>query len=92
MMKFVVIVFFAIAGQSAAFAAPVTASGPTAFALAAVLAQHSPQIAPFNKRVIARLFRGNTNFGFVPNTKISAPRILLFAPRATSISRCAAAS
>jgi hypothetical protein len=71
MMRFVVIVFFAIAAQTTAFAAPVTASGPTALALAAVLAQQSPQIPPFNKRVIARLFRGNTNFGFVPNTKIS---------------------
>jgi len=71
MMRFVVIVCFAIAAQTAAFAAPVTASGPTALALAAVLAQQSPQIPPFNKRVIARLFHGNTNFGFVPNTKIS---------------------
>ena len=71
MMRFAVIVVFAIAAQTAAFAAPVTASGPTALALAAVLAQQSPQIPPFNKRVIARLFRGNTNFGFVPNTKIS---------------------
>ena len=29
------------------------------------------QLAPFNKRALARLFRGNTNFGFAPNTKIS---------------------
>ncbi|MGB8627821.1 MAG: hypothetical protein WCD69_00305 [Xanthobacteraceae bacterium] len=71
MMRFIVIACSAIVGQSAAFAAPVTASGPTALALAAVLAQHSPQLAPFNRRVMVRLFRGNTNFGFVPNTKIS---------------------
>jgi hypothetical protein len=71
MMRLIVIACFVIVGQSAAFAAPVTASGPTALALAAVLAQHSPQLAPFNRRVIARLFRGNTNFGFVANTKIS---------------------
>jgi hypothetical protein len=71
MMRLIVIACFVIVGQSAAFAAPVTASGPTALALAAVLAQHSPQLAPFNRIVIARLFRGNTNFGFVANTKIS---------------------
>jgi hypothetical protein len=71
MMRVIVIAFFVIVGQSAAIAAPVTASGPTALALAAVLAEHSPQLAPFNRRVVARLFRGNTNFGFVPNTKIS---------------------
>ena len=57
--------------QSAASAAPGTASGPTALALAAVIAQHSPAVRAFDKRVIARLFRGNTNFGFTPNTKIS---------------------
>jgi hypothetical protein len=71
MIRFVVIVFFVIATQSPAFAGQVTASGPTALALAAVLAQQSPQVAPFNKRVIARLFHGDTNFGFAPNTKIS---------------------
>jgi hypothetical protein len=70
-MRRVIIVFFVIVGQSAAVAAPVTASGPTALALAAVLAEHSPQLAPFNKRALARLFRGNTDFGFAPNTKIS---------------------
>jgi hypothetical protein len=71
MMRLIVIAFFVIVGQSAAVAAPVTASGPAALALAAVLAQNSPQLAPFDRRVIARLFRGNTNFGFVANTKIS---------------------
>jgi hypothetical protein len=40
-------------------------------ALAAVIAQHSPSVRAFDKRVIARLFRGNTSFGFTPNTKIS---------------------
>ena len=57
--------------QSAASAAPGNASGPTALALAAVIAQHSPAVRAFDKRVIARLFRGNTNFGFTPNRKIS---------------------
>ena len=57
--------------QSSASAAPGSASGPTALALAAVIAQHSPAVRAFDKRVIARLFRGNTRFGFTPNTKIS---------------------
>jgi len=57
--------------QNTAFAAPGTATGPTALALAAVIAQHSPAVRTFDKRVIARLFRGNTSFGFTPNTKIS---------------------
>ena len=56
--------------QSAALAAPGSASGPSALALAAVIAQHSPAVRAFDKRVIARLFRGNTRFGFTPNTKI----------------------
>jgi hypothetical protein len=71
MMRFVVIALFVIAGQRVALAGPVTASGPTALALAAVVAQHSPLVRAFDNRVIARLFRGNTNFGFTPNTKIS---------------------
>ena len=53
--------------QNTASAAPGTATGPTALALAAVIAQHSPAVPAFDKRVIARLFRGNTS----PNTKIS---------------------
>src|SRR5262249_24620815 len=57
--------------QSTASAAPGTASGPSALALAAVIAQHSPAVRAFDKRVIARLFRGDTRFGFTPNTKIS---------------------
>ena len=57
--------------QNTASAAPGSAAGPTALALAAVIAQHSPAVRAFDKRVIARLFRGNTRFGFTPNTKIS---------------------
>jgi hypothetical protein len=71
MVRFIVIALLVIAGQRAALAGSVTASGPTALALAAVVAQHSPLVRAFDKRVIARLFRGNTNFGFTPNTKIS---------------------
>jgi hypothetical protein len=57
--------------QTTASAAPGSASGPSGLALAAVIAQHSPAVRAFDRRVIARLFRGNTNFGFTPNAKIS---------------------
>jgi hypothetical protein len=71
MTRFILFVVFMIAGQQAAVAAPVTATGPTALALAAVIAQHSPVVYAFDRRIIARLFGGRTNFGFTPNTKIS---------------------
>jgi hypothetical protein len=71
-MKKLIIPAVALAvAQTTAFAAPGTANGPTALALAAVIAQHSPAVRSFDKRVIARLFRGNTRFGFTPDTKIS---------------------
>jgi hypothetical protein len=47
--------------QNTASAAPGTATGPTA------IAQHSRTVRAFDKRVIARLFNGNTSH----NTKIS---------------------
>jgi hypothetical protein len=71
MKKLIIPAFVLIAAQTTALAAPSTANGPTALALAAVIAQHSPAVRAFDKRVIARLFRGNTRFGFTPNTKIS---------------------
>lgn len=72
MMKKLIIPALALmALQTSASAAPGNAGGPAALALAAVIAQHSPAVRAFDKRVIARLFRGNTRFGFTPNTKIS---------------------
>jgi hypothetical protein len=71
MKKLIISALALTVGQTAAFAAPGTAAGPTALALAAVIAQHSPAVRAFDRRVIARLFRGNTSFGFTPNTKIS---------------------
>src|SRR5260370_7489015 len=56
--------------QNTAFAAPGTATGPTALALPALLAQHSPPLRTFDKRLIARPFPGNTSFGFTPTPKI----------------------
>jgi hypothetical protein len=71
MTRFILLAVVTIVGQQAAVAAPVTATGPTALALAAVIAQHSPVVRAFDRRIIARLFSGRTNFGFTPNTKIS---------------------
>ena len=71
-MRFILIaVVMWIAPPSVAVAAPVTVTGPAALALTAVIAQYSPLVRAFDQRVIARLFRGNANFGFTPNTKIS---------------------
>jgi len=71
MKKLIVPVLALTILQNTASASAGSATGPTALALAAVIAQHSPAVRPFDKRVIARLFRGNTSFGFTPNTKIS---------------------
>jgi len=71
MKKLIIPALAFIVVQNTAFASPRTAAGPTALALAAVIAQHSPAVRAFDKRVIARLFRGNTSFGFTPNAKIS---------------------
>ena len=68
MMRFIFLVLFSIVGQQTALAAAVTATGPTALALAAVIAQYSPLFRPYERRVIARLFDGRTRF--TPNTKI----------------------
>jgi hypothetical protein len=43
-----------LAAMPAASAAPATASGPVALALAAVVAQYSPQLAAHEKKTIAR--------------------------------------
>jgi hypothetical protein len=71
MKKLIIPALVLSAVHSTALAAPGTANGPTALALAAVIAPHSLAMRAFDKRVIARLFRGNTRFGFTPNTKIS---------------------
>jgi len=50
-------------GQSAASAAQATTSGPTALAVAAVVAQYSPLLSAYEKRTIAGLFDGNVKAG-----------------------------
>ena len=57
-------------GQHAASAAPATATGPAALALAAVVAEQAP-LGRYEKRVITRLFDGDSNISITPNTKIT---------------------
>jgi hypothetical protein len=70
-----VIVLSLLLGQavapSTASAAPATVTGPTALALAAVVLQHSPLLSAYERRVVARLFDGNSSFGFTPKKKLS---------------------
>jgi hypothetical protein len=55
---------------SAVSAAPATVMGPTALAVAAVLAQYSPVLNPGERKVIAGLFDGNTRMSY-PLKKLS---------------------
>jgi hypothetical protein len=60
----------ALAGVAAAEAAPASANGPAALALAGVVALHSSALGSFERRAVARLFGGNSNISFPPNRKI----------------------
>ena len=57
-------------GPSAASAAPATVTGPTALAVAAVVAQCSPLLNPGERKVIAGLFEGNGKISY-PKKKLS---------------------
>jgi len=57
-------------GPSAASAAPVTMTGPTALAVAAVVARYSPLLNPGERKVIAGLFDGNSRISY-PKKKLS---------------------
>lgn len=59
------------AAASNASAAPVTITGPTALALAAVVAQHSPHLPAYDKRTMARLFGGDSVFLIATKAKFS---------------------
>jgi hypothetical protein len=65
-----IVPLLAALGSSVASAAPATASGPTALAVAAVLAQYSPVLNPGERKVIAGLFDGNTRMSY-PLKKLS---------------------
>jgi hypothetical protein len=56
---------------SAASATPVTATGPAALALAAVVAEYSSLLSAHDRSVLARVFEGHLNFGFSASQKIS---------------------
>jgi hypothetical protein len=58
-------------GQTVASAeTPLTAGGPTALAIAAVVGQYSPLLSAGDKKVLAGLFDGNTKTGY-PNKKLT---------------------
>jgi hypothetical protein len=59
-----------LVGASAASAAPVNLTGPTALAVAAVVAQYSPLLNPGERKVIAGLFDGNGKISY-PKKKLS---------------------
>jgi hypothetical protein len=59
-----VAVLLAAIGPSAASAASATITGPTALAVAAVIAQYSPVLNPGERKVIAGLFDGNTRMSY----------------------------
>ena len=65
-----IVPLLAALGSSIAAAAPATVSGPTALAVAAVLAQYSPVLNPGERKVIAGLFDGNTRMSY-PLKKLS---------------------
>jgi hypothetical protein len=59
------------AAASNASAAPVTVTGPTALALAAVVAQHSPHLPAYDKKIMARLFAGGDVMLIATKSKFS---------------------
>ena len=63
-------VLVAMLGPSAASAAPATVTGPTALAVAAVVARYSALLNPGERKVIAGLFDGNSRISY-PKKKLS---------------------
>lgn len=61
-----------------------TVSGNGALALAALVAEHSPLLTIHQKRVMALMFRGDLNFPFPRNRKISV-RAAAVACRASNV-------
>ena len=64
------LVLAAMLGPSAASAAPATLTGPTALAVAAVVARYSPLLNPGERKVVAGLFDGNSRVSY-PKKKLS---------------------
>jgi hypothetical protein len=72
-----VVVLLAAFGPSAASAAPATITGPTALAVAAVVAQYSPVLNPGERKVIAGLFDGNIRMSYpIKTLSVSADTVM----------------
>ena len=69
-MKKISLLFFVLVANPAA-AAPVTINGPSALALAAIVASHSRTLGVFDRVALSRLFAGRTNFGYPANRRIT---------------------
>jgi hypothetical protein len=63
-----------VAGVTTASAASI--SGPTALALAAVVAPYSPLLSSGEKKVVAALFAGNTNVKYANKISVTADKIV----------------
>jgi hypothetical protein len=62
MRKLGLLVLVLAAGPAAA--APMTVNGPSALALAAVVAPRSPMLGAQDRAILTRLFGGHTNFRY----------------------------
>ena len=62
-------------GQSSALAAPATTTGATALAVAAVVAQYSPLLSAYEKRLIAGIFDGNLKVGDKRKLSVAAETV-----------------
>ncbi|MEW6645467.1 MAG: hypothetical protein AB1586_33560 [Pseudomonadota bacterium] len=71
----VTLIAFSLAIPQAAFAAPATASGPNALALAAVVARHSLLLTPEERATMALLFAGDTKAGGTAKIAVAAEAI-----------------
>jgi hypothetical protein len=69
-MKKIALLAFVLAANPAA-AASMTTNGPSALALAAIVASHSRALGVVDRNVLARLFGGRSNFGYPANRKIT---------------------
>ena len=65
----------AISGQSGASAAPASTSGATALAVAAVVAQYSPLLSAYEKKLIAGIFNGNVKAGDKQKLSVTAESV-----------------
>jgi hypothetical protein len=79
-MKKLALLAFVLAANPAA-AAPMTANGPSALALAAIVASHSRTLGAADKNALARLFGGRADFGRPRKRKstVSAQKITVSA-------------